>query len=46
MYPKQVNKMLMSNAPQHPLSMRTPRGGKKNAATNLKISEQVKAMVV
>lgn len=45
MYPKQVNKMLMSNAPQQPLSIKTPRGGKKNAAMNLKISEQVKAMV-
>lgn len=45
MYPKQVNKTLMSNAPQQPFSMKTPRGGKKNAAMNLKISEQVKAMV-
>lgn len=45
MYPKTVKRILRSNAPPQPVSRNTPNGGKMTANMNLKMSEQVRAML-
>lgn len=44
-YPKIVQRILMNNELEHPLSVNTPKGGKMIAKNNLKISVQVNAIV-
>lgn len=41
MYPKIVKRILMKKSAPHPLSKRTPTGGKMMAKKTLQISEQV-----
>jgi hypothetical protein len=45
-YPRQVSAMLMRKSHPQPFSSNTPRGGRMTAKINLKMSEQVRAIVI
>lgn len=44
--PSSVSKQQINNDMPHPVSRKTPNGGKITAPMNLKMSEQVKAIFV
>lgn len=46
MKPSRVNKQQINSEVPQPVSMNTPKGGNMTAPMNLKISEQVKAIVI